>query len=94
MKLLTDDDDEERKLLIHIAFSLTDKSKVTFLVILHCRIPPPVPEASSERVKRLCHGKALRLHYMRMLFVDSLCDVFHFLTPTPSLVPCCLMQLV
>ena len=46
-KLLTDDVDEERKLLIHIAFSLTDKSKVTFLVILHCRIPPPVPEAAS-----------------------------------------------
>ena len=35
--------------------------------------------------------------YMRMSFVDSLCDVFHFLTLTsltPSLVPCCLMQLV
>ena len=46
VKLLTDDD-EERKLLIHIAFSLTDKSKVTFLVILHCRIPPPVPKAAS-----------------------------------------------
>ena len=46
MKLLTVDD-EERKLLIHIAFSLTDKSKVTFLVILHCRIPPRAGEEAT-----------------------------------------------
>ena len=44
-ELLTDDD-EERKLLIHIAIFF-DKSKVTFLVILHCRIPPRAGEEAT-----------------------------------------------